>query len=165
MAPRQSPRKRTVAVIKKTEVTAKTTPADRKNGRATKTEAVVAKTEAAAKVRKAKRKAAEEEDTDDGEGHGSRCGSVHEEDHEETKKPVARNAVANGPASKQPAKKQKTDEDQGPMPLAVRTSISALKKAMYIGAHVSAAGGTFCPFSRVAGIDRAGREFLSVISR
>ena len=46
----------------------------------------------------------------------------------------------------QPAKKRKTavkskkEEGAGAMPLAERTSVSSLKKAMYIGAHVSSAG-------------------------
>ena len=44
------------------------------------------------------------------------------------------------------AKKRKTkakakDSDEDAMPLAERTTIAALKKPMYIGAHVSAAGG------------------------
>ncbi|KAL8408775.1 hypothetical protein RB594_007279 [Gaeumannomyces avenae] len=134
MAPRQPPRKRTAAVIQKTEVTSKTTSTVRKNGRATKVEATVTKTEVVAKGRTAKRKATEEDESEVGEGHDSCCGSAHE-DEEETEKPVARS----GP--KQPAKKQKTVKDQGSMPLVERTAISTLKKAMYIGAHVSAAGG------------------------
>ncbi|KND90396.1 DNA-(apurinic or apyrimidinic site) lyase 1 [Tolypocladium ophioglossoides CBS 100239] len=50
----------------------------------------------------------------------------------------------NGEASKAP-KKRKTQagKDAASMPLAERTAVSSLKKAMYIGAHVSAAGGTF----------------------
>ncbi|KAL3961608.1 hypothetical protein ACCO45_003131 [Purpureocillium lilacinum] len=43
------------------------------------------------------------------------------------------------------AKKRKTakakKEEQGGMPLTERTAVASLKKAMYIGAHVSAAGG------------------------
>ena len=41
------------------------------------------------------------------------------------------------------AKKRKTKEEKEAeaMPLAARTAIGGLKKAMYIGAHVSAAGG------------------------
>ncbi|OAA64062.1 DNA-(apurinic or apyrimidinic site) lyase [Cordyceps fumosorosea ARSEF 2679] len=43
----------------------------------------------------------------------------------------------------QQTKKRKTTKtnDQDAMPLADRTAVSSLKKAMYIGAHVSAAGG------------------------
>jgi AP endonuclease-1 len=42
-------------------------------------------------------------------------------------------------------KKRKTKEEKEAeaMPLAARTTIASLKKAMHIGAHVSAAGGTF----------------------
>ena len=44
---------------------------------------------------------------------------------------------------KKPAKKRKTKAaDKGTtMPHAARTAVSSLKRAMYIGAHVSAAGG------------------------
>ncbi|KAI5462965.1 xylose isomerase-like protein [Mariannaea sp. PMI_226] len=38
-------------------------------------------------------------------------------------------------------RKTKAKEEDGGMPLADRTAVSSLKKAMYIGAHVSAAGG------------------------
>jgi AP endonuclease-1 len=46
---------------------------------------------------------------------------------------------------KKATKKRKTKEEKEAenMPLAARTSIGALKKAMHIGAHVSGAGGTF----------------------
>lgn len=42
-------------------------------------------------------------------------------------------------------KKRKTKEEKEAeaMPLAARTAVSSLKKAMYIGAHVSGAGGAF----------------------
>lgn len=45
-------------------------------------------------------------------------------------------------AASQP-KKRKTEKakDEDTMPLADRTAVSSLKKAMFIGAHVSAAGG------------------------
>jgi AP endonuclease-1 len=54
---------------------------------------------------------------------------------------------------KKVTKKRKTKEDKEAesMPLAARTSISTLKKAMYIGAHVSAAGGEF-PFMTIISI-------------
>jgi AP endonuclease-1 len=44
-----------------------------------------------------------------------------------------------------PAKKRKTKakEEENGMPLAERTAVASLKKAMYIGAHVSAAGGQY----------------------
>lgn len=57
-----------------------------------------------------------------------------EEPAEEAKKPAAK---------KRKTKAGKEDEN---MPLAARTAISSLKKAMYIGAHVSGAGG-LCPIS------------------
>jgi AP endonuclease-1 len=38
-------------------------------------------------------------------------------------------------------RKQKGRAEENTMPLAERTSVASLKKAMYIGAHVSAAGG------------------------
>lgn len=42
-------------------------------------------------------------------------------------------------------KKQKTKEEMEAeaLPLAVRTSVQTLKRTMYIGAHVSGAGGSF----------------------
>lgn len=46
---------------------------------------------------------------------------------------------------KKPIKKRKTKEDKNAetMPLAGRTLVSTLKKAVHIGAHVSAAGGRY----------------------
>jgi len=48
-------------------------------------------------------------------------------------------------ADEKPAKKRRTKKikDEDMSPLAARTAISALKKAVYIGAHVSGAGGRF----------------------
>lgn len=50
---------------------------------------------------------------------------------------------AESTATKGAAKKRKTGKtkEEDAMPIAERTAISALKKPMYIGAHVSAAGG------------------------
>lgn len=43
-----------------------------------------------------------------------------------------------------PAKKPKTKTgEEKNMPLAERTAVSSLKKAMYIGAHISSAGGSY----------------------
>jgi len=52
--------------------------------------------------------------------------------------------------NKKVTKKRKTKEDKDAesMPLATRTPVSALKKAMYIGAHVSAAGGEL-PYQKI----------------
>ena len=54
--------------------------------------------------------------------------------------PVEEPAVAPKPSAKKRKTKGK-DKDEDAMPLAERTAIAALKKPMYIGAHVSAAGG------------------------
>lgn len=49
-----------------------------------------------------------------------------------------------GEVEKKVAKKRKSKEDKEKeaMPLAVRTVVTGLKRKMYIGAHISAAGGT-----------------------
>ena len=51
-----------------------------------------------------------------------------------------------GAGEKIVTKKRKTKEEKEAesIPLATRTSIELLKKGMYIGAHVSGAGGAFC---------------------
>lgn len=52
-------------------------------------------------------------------------------------------------ADEKPAKKRKTTgkaaKTEDMAPLATRTVVSSLKRAMYIGAHVSGAGGEFAP--------------------
>lgn len=47
-------------------------------------------------------------------------------------------------AAKKPVKKRKTKEEteNDAMPVAARTAVATLKRKMYIGAHISAAGGT-----------------------
>ena len=52
-----------------------------------------------------------------------------------------------GVKQKKVKKRRKTKEEKEAeaMPLAPRTAIEGLKKAMHVGAHVSAAGGTFLP--------------------
>lgn len=52
-----------------------------------------------------------------------------------------------GGAEKPAAKKRKTkaEKEEENMPLAARTVISSMKRAMYIGAHVSGAGGLPLP--------------------
>jgi AP endonuclease-1 len=70
---------------------------------------------------------------------------------ESTKKAKAKRKAEAGeeagqePDSKKVKKKRKTREEKEAeaMPLAARTSIQSLKKAMYIGAHVSGAGGKY----------------------
>lgn len=59
-----------------------------------------------------------------------------EDDEEKAEKP-----------QKAAPKKRKTAKvkEEDAMPLAERTAVSSLGKAMYIGAHVSGAGGKMCP--------------------
>ncbi|KAK3192820.1 DNA-(apurinic or apyrimidinic site) lyase [Lecanicillium sp. MT-2017a] len=59
------------------------------------------------------------------------------------KEPSEDSSPAIEAAPAKPAKKRKTTKakDEDAMPLADRTAVSSLKKFMYIGAHVSAAGG------------------------
>jgi len=80
----------------------------------------------AAKQTNGKRKIEEEEDKDV-------KGEVLEADEEEKKKPAAK------PEPKK--RKTKAEKEEDAAPLAERTPIPSLEKAMYIGAHVSAAGG------------------------
>ncbi len=63
------------------------------------------------------------------------------------KEPSEESSPAVNAAPVKPAKKRKTAKakDEDAMPLADRTAVSFLKKGMYIGAHVSAAGGMFKP--------------------
>ncbi|KZL85156.1 apurinic endonuclease [Colletotrichum incanum] len=119
MPPRTSARRKAQAVVEtKVEETTTTT---KTNG--TKSTAVAAtKTKnITSKKPDAKRKAASDDE------HES-CGSCAEEEEEKPAK--KRKTAAKGKAKK---------EDD--MPLADRTAVSSLKKAMYIGAHVSGAGG------------------------
>lgn len=77
---------------------------------------------AAAKTGKRKAPAKDEE---------HECGSSHEDEEAEDNTPAKRRKTGTQAA-------KKTDDD---MPLADRVAVSSLKRAMYIGAHVSAAGG------------------------
>ncbi|OHE96966.1 apurinic endonuclease [Colletotrichum orchidophilum] len=119
MPPRTSARRKAQAVVEtKVEetTTTKTKGAKSTTVAASKTKSMTAKKPAA------KRKAASDDE------HES-CGSGAEEEEEK------------------PAKKRKTTTAKGKakkeddMPLADRTAVSSLKRAMYIGAHVSGAGG------------------------
>ncbi|KDN65484.1 putative apurinic endonuclease [Colletotrichum sublineola] len=119
MPPRTSARKKAQAIVE-TKVEETTTATTRTNGtKGTTVVATNAKT-ITSKKPAPKRKAASEDE------HES-CGSCAEEEEKPAKK--------RKPAAKGKAKK----EDD--MPLADRTAVSSLKKAMYIGAHVSGAGG------------------------
>lgn len=117
MPPRTSPRKRAVPAVVKAEETAVEKP----------TGAAATAKKQAPKEKKAttpskKRKAADDSVKVD----GHECDSHGEEAEDE---PTAK---------KRKTKKDKVDEMP---PLAARTAVSSLKKAMYIGAHVSGAGG------------------------
>jgi hypothetical protein len=58
--------------------------------------------------------------------------------------PPAKKQKTKGPAGKAKGKGKTKEEDM--KPLAARTAVASLKKAMYIGAHISAAGGPFIAF-------------------
>ena len=102
-----------------------------------------AKTEArkAAVVPRKRKSAVVEEDEDGGEDNDF-CGSCDEkennidDDDEEVDDKVKKPA----PKKRKPTSKSKKTEDSS-MPLATRTAVHSLKRAMYIGAHVSGAGG------------------------
>ncbi|KAK4447520.1 xylose isomerase-like protein [Podospora aff. communis PSN243] len=105
-----------------------------------KTNGVVSKAKSAIAAAKAevkktagrKRKSAPVDDDED----AAACDSYDEkenksEDEEDVKKPVA----------KKPRTKAAPKKADDTMPLAPRTAVTSLKRAMYIGAHVSGAGG------------------------
>ncbi|PSR80807.1 xylose isomerase-like protein [Coniella lustricola] len=122
---RTSPRKRTVAAaVVKAEETVRT--ATTKAQKATRTKA--APVEAAAPARKRKRVAGPKAKDEDEE---HKCDS-----HDEGEEPQE----VKTKAAPKKRKTQKEKEDDA-VPLAERTAVGSLKKAMYIGAHVSAAGG------------------------
>ncbi|KAF3806675.1 DNA-(apurinic or apyrimidinic site) lyase 1 [Colletotrichum gloeosporioides] len=121
MPPRTSARRKAQAVVE-TKVEEKTTTKANGSKSATTT---AAKTKTTAAPKAAPKRKVESEDEHE------ECGSCAEEEEKPAKK---RKTAAKGKAKK---------EDD--MPLAERTAVSSLKKAMYIGAHVSAAGGTDSP--------------------
>ncbi|KAJ0121314.1 dna-(apurinic or apyrimidinic site) lyase 1 [Diaporthe amygdali] len=123
MPPRTSPRKKatTTAVKAEKEVVHKA------NGAAAKAKVIKTKIEAATpKKRTASKKRKAADDTED-EDH--QCDSHNEEEQDEKEKP--------GPKKR----KTKKDKEADAMPLAARTAVSSLERAMFIGAHVSGAGG------------------------
>lgn len=63
------------------------------------------------------------------------------EDKEDKK--TATSSTSETQSSAAPKKRKTKKSDDNGMPLAERTVVSALGKAMYIGAHVSAAGGAY----------------------
>lgn len=125
MPPRTSSRKRNISTTVKAEEKA---PVEKSTGAAKKPSAPKKKAAPTSKTPSKKRKAAAVEGSDEDEKEHE-CDS-HDEGAEEAEvKPTP--------------KKRKTKEDKEAemAPLAVRTAISSLPKAMYIGAHVSGAGG------------------------
>lgn len=129
MPPRKSPRKKATAAVAQAEDKTVEKKSDKVNGAAKKTKAKAPA--AAARTTGRKRKAVKEEETDGKDADEDHECDSHGEEAEEAKKPV--------PKKRKTAKKENKDEDMAP--LAERTAVSSLKKAMYIGAHVSAAGG------------------------
>lgn len=128
MPPRTSPRRKATAA----EAKSVEKKSDKVNGAAKKTKAkALTAAAAAARTTGRKRKAAKEEETDGEDADQDHECDSHGEEAKEVKKPA--------PKKRKTAKKENKDEDMAP--LAERTAVSSLKKAMYIGAHVSAAGG------------------------
>jgi AP endonuclease-1 len=126
--PRQSPRKRT-AIVEKTETRTISAPATSK--------AEVKKTKT---TKTTKRKVETVIDNDDDDDDDVKV----EVEEEETKKIITTKPTTTTTTTKPPAKKRKTAPKGKPedaMPLAERTAVSSLQKAMHIGAHVSGAGG------------------------
>jgi AP endonuclease 1 len=119
---RQSPRKASARSVK----VEKTVTTSKVNGRTNSAAVEVVKT-AVVKVTKAKKSPVKRK-------------APKEEDELEEDKPTA--AAADSHEAK-PKKKRKTKEEKAAeaMPLAARTAIASLGKPMYIGAHVSGAGG------------------------
>ena len=123
---RTSPRKKTQASVESKA------PAVRK-GAATK-----AKSPTTSRAAGAKRKVKHEEDEEvEVEACDSCAEGEGEDEDEDEEKPVKRRKTAAPKASK--ASKASKADDMAP--LATRTVVSTLKRAMYIGAHVSGAGG------------------------
>ncbi|KAK1996363.1 AP endonuclease [Colletotrichum falcatum] len=121
MPPRTSARRKAQALVETKVEETKTTTTTKTNGTKSTTVAATKSKTATSKKPAPKRKAASDDE------HES-CGSCAEEEEEKPAK--KRKTAARGKAKK---------EDD--MPLADRTAVSSLKKAMYIGAHVSGAGG------------------------
>lgn len=101
----------------KTEETVEEKVTTKGKNRTAKSKATVTKTTVTKK-----RKAADDEDHE--------CDSCDEKEEEKPK-----------PAAKKQRTKKAKEEDN--MPLAERTAVTSLKRGMYIGAHVSGAGGQF----------------------
>ncbi|CAK7264780.1 DNA-(apurinic or apyrimidinic site) lyase [Sporothrix epigloea] len=98
---------------------------------------IPAKPSAASLKRKAKNEPQEEEEVDEKPGFKAAAATkIRAKVKAEEDKPEVK--VATKPAKKSKAAKKAKSDDE---PLALRTDITQLHKAMYIGAHVSSAGG------------------------
>lgn len=138
MPPRTSPRKRAsasaVTAVKPEKAAIEKRP-DKVNGAVKKAKSKVetatkTKAKAPATTTSRKRKTVKEEDTDQEDAEEDHECDSHGEEADEVKKPAPKK------------RKTKKDKEKDMAPLAERTAVSSLKKAMYIGAHVSGAGGT-----------------------
>lgn len=135
---RTSPRKKAAATVVKPDNAAVEKKPEKGNRAAKNTKSKVetaskTKGKAPATTTGKKRKAVKEEDTDQEDAQEDHECDSHGEEADEVKKPAPKK------------RKTKKDKEEDMAPLAERTAVSSLKKAMYIGAHVSAAGGTFFP--------------------
>jgi len=131
MPPRTSPRKKATATAVKVEKEV----AQKVNGAAAKVKAKATKTKAEAVTPKKKEAAGKKRKAaDDTEGEDHECDSHNEAEPVEKEKPAPKK------------RKTKKDKEAEAMPLAQRTTVSSLKRAMYIGAHVSGAGGEYHMF-------------------
>lgn len=134
MPPRTSPRKKAAAAAPAQDKATNGAAVPKPTKPKTRTKAAPAAAAAATtKKRKAAAAVKDDETTDAEQDH--ECDSHgEEEEEEEAKKPA--------PKKRKTTASKKGNKDEASMaPLAERTAVSALKKAMYIGAHVSAAGG------------------------
>lgn len=127
MPPRTSPRKKATAAAVKVEKEV----VQKVNGAAAKAKAKVTKTRTEAATPKKKTAGKKRKAADDTEDEDHECDSHNEAEQDGKEKPKP------GPKKR----KTKQEKEAEAMPLAGRTAVSSLKRAMYIGAHVSGAGG------------------------
>lgn len=152
MPPRTSPRKKATAAVGKTKEEANGAAKKPVAKAKTKTKAdasAPAKKKAAPSKKRKKVEDNEDEEEHECDSHGD---ATEEEGEEEEKKPSPKKRKTKkvkeeeeeeeekGKPSPKKRKTKKEKEDEM-APLAARTAVTSLKKAMYIGAHVSAAGG------------------------
>ncbi|KAM0329826.1 hypothetical protein ACHAQA_003990 [Verticillium albo-atrum] len=98
-----------------------------------------------------KRKAVVKEEEED-----PSCDSCAEKEESEDEKPAKKRKTTTAAAPAAPAPKAKSAKAKpakaGDMPLAARTAVASLGKTMYIGAHVSGAGGVHNSIANATGI-------------